>query len=268
MSTPSSLRTSLRRTSESIAVPPRSRAAPNYINRKGLEDCLRDAIRDHAPRNHALSILDLACGQRIYEPYFGDLVGQYIGVDLAGNARADVYSLAERLSFRDKTFDVILCTQVLEHVTEPADVIREISRVLKPGGVLFLSTHGSMVFHPTPEDHWRWTQTGLQRVLSNENRLEVLAIRPVAGTFASLAFLNAWYVDVLFRKIESRAGFFTFVPRLLRRSTVTLFNTAGPLLDRLLPEFSRIERPNTLFVNFLAVCRRPHLVESTLHRDR
>ena len=124
-----------------------------------------------------------------------------------------------------------------------------------------------MVFHPTPEDHWRWTQTGLRRLLAENDRFEVLSLEPVAGTFASLAFLNAWYADVLLRKLEQRAGPIALPVTLVRRLLLGTLNTTGLLMDRALPDFGRIDRPNTLFVSFFAVCRRPGADENSNRAD-
>ena len=51
--------------------------------------------------------------------------------------------------------------QVLEHVRDLGAYFREIRRLLSDDGILYLSTHGSWLYHPHPEDHRRWTSTGL-----------------------------------------------------------------------------------------------------------
>ena len=58
---------------------------------------------------------------------------------------------------RTTSFDAVLSTQVLEHVADPGALPAERFRVLRPGGRLLLSTHGIFVYHPDPDDYWRWT---------------------------------------------------------------------------------------------------------------
>ena len=63
----------------------------------------------------------------------------YVGVDLRPG-RAMVRTDVTRLSFRDRSFDAILCSHVLEHVPDDRRAMRELFRVLKPGGWAILQT--------------------------------------------------------------------------------------------------------------------------------
>jgi SAM-dependent methyltransferase len=55
----------------------------------------------------------------------------------------------------------VLCTQVIEHCMNPWAAVREIHRILKPGGYLVVSAPHVWFFHPHPTDHWRFTQEGM-----------------------------------------------------------------------------------------------------------
>ena len=77
----------------------------------------------------------------------------------------------EALPVEDSSFDVVLCTQVLEHCDDPDQAVRELRRVTRPGGRVLASTHGVQVYHPSPEDYWRWTHTGLTRSVRAERRM-------------------------------------------------------------------------------------------------
>jgi SAM-dependent methyltransferase len=109
-------------------------------------------------------VLDYGCGHAGYRRLFPE--ADYVGVDLPGNPHATL-ELPEdgTVPARDQSFDAVLSTQVLEHVPDPELYLSECFRVLRPGGRLLLSTHGIMVFHPSPQDYWRWTRPGLERVL-------------------------------------------------------------------------------------------------------
>lgn len=65
----------------------------------------------------------------------------------------------------DAKYDLVLLTQVLEHVPEPRSVLQELFRVLKPGGALWLSAPLFFEEHDTPFDFYRYTQYGLRHLL-------------------------------------------------------------------------------------------------------
>ena len=79
----------------------------------------------------------------------------------AGSPRIDVLADIERLPFPDAKVDGIVCTNVLEHVGDAQACIAEISRVMRPGGFVFISTPFMFPTHPDPLDRRRWTLEGL-----------------------------------------------------------------------------------------------------------
>ena len=112
------------------------------------------------------SVLDFGCGSKPYRPLVVQRGATYLGADLRGNPDADVeLDDRMRLDCPDEMHDGVLSTQVLEHVAEPAAYLAEARRLLKPGGHLVLSTHGTWPYHPDPEDYRRWTPAGLRHEL-------------------------------------------------------------------------------------------------------
>ena len=75
---------------------------------------------------------------------------EYVGVDVVENPAAELLGPVEALPVDDASFDVVLCTQVLEHCDDPAQAVRELRRVTAPGGRVLASTHGVQVYHPSP----------------------------------------------------------------------------------------------------------------------
>jgi SAM-dependent methyltransferase len=108
-------------------------------------------------------VLDFGCADMPYRRFFQSEV-DYVGADLPGNPDAAVEILPDgRLPVADGSFDTVLSTQVLEHVTDPALYLRECARALHSEGRMLLSTHGLMIYHPDPVDYWRWTCAGLRK---------------------------------------------------------------------------------------------------------
>lgn len=82
-------------------------------------------------------------------------------LDLTTEHGADYAGTAERTGRPDASVDLVLCTQVLEHVRTPWVAMREFQRILKPGGVLLITIPHVWFYHPHPGDYWRVTQEGI-----------------------------------------------------------------------------------------------------------
>lgn len=138
-------------------------------------------------------LLDVGCGERPYRLVYEDLgevsIGTEVPWSLHGIADADVICYAERLPFPPESFDSILCTEVLEHTQHPFQVMYELSRVLKPGGYLFLSVPFIYPIHEAPNDHWRFATHRLALACRSAG-LQPLYIRSKGGP--ALAFLALW----------------------------------------------------------------------------
>jgi SAM-dependent methyltransferase len=109
-------------------------------------------------------LIDLGCGDMPYRTLWMPRIAAYVGCDLPGNEFADLPIDSDGLvPLPAEHADLVLSTQVLEHVDDPQAYLAEARRLLKPSGTLILSTHGVWRFHPQPGDFWRWTSAGLRR---------------------------------------------------------------------------------------------------------
>ena len=191
-------------------------------------------------------VLDVGCGIKPYLPYFEPYAGSYVGVDI-GNPAADLEGSVEALPVDDASFELVLCTQVLEHVEHPEQAVRELHRVTAPSGRVLASTHGVQVYHPSPTDYWRWTHAGLQRLFERSADWASVSVTPVGGAATCLAAMSAVYADLLFRKAH-------LTP--LSRASVWTLNSLGGLVDRAVPSL-RAPIPGSLFLNFHVVADKP-----------
>lgn len=66
-----------------------------------------------------------------------------------------------------ESFDVVVCTEVLEHVLRPFEAVAEILRLLRPGGLLLITTPFNFRIHGPLPDCWRFTEHGLRALLEN-----------------------------------------------------------------------------------------------------
>lgn len=127
--------------------------------------------------------LDIGCSVGApYAKYFPNR----IGVDLVSGAGVDVVADAHMLPFSDETFDIVLCSEVLEHLHTPALAISEMRRVLRRGGLLLLTTRFIFPIHDAPHDYYRFTKYGLFHILSN---WEIIEFQEEANTVETIAIL-------------------------------------------------------------------------------
>jgi SAM-dependent methyltransferase len=82
-------------------------------------------------------------------------------LDITRDGGADYAGTAESTGLPEASFDLVLCTQVIEHCMNPWAAAHEIHRVLRPGGYVILSAPHVWFYHPHPTDHWRFTQEGM-----------------------------------------------------------------------------------------------------------
>lgn len=222
------------------------RSSVTYAVRSALATWLAEEARRAAADLGRYRVLDVGCGIKPYYPFFQPYASEYVGVDV-DNPAADLVGAVEALPVADGSFDVVLCTQVLEHASDPDLAVRELWRVTAPGGRVLASTHGVQVYHPSPGDYWRWTHAGLERLFARNGSWRALSVRPAGGTATCLFAIAAVYVDLLWRRAR-------LAP--LARASVWLMNTLGPALDRRLSTLGE-PVPGSLFLNYHVVAEKP-----------
>jgi len=218
-----------------------------YAVRAPLAAWLREEARLAYGRLGRYRVLDVGCGPKPYYPFFEPYAAEYVGVDVA-NPAAELEGTVEELPVEDGSFDVVLCTQVLEHVSDPARAVAELARAVAPGGRVLASTHGVQVYHPSPEDLWRWTHAGLERLFTTNGNWESVTVTPASGTTACVGMVVAIYVDLLVRKRLRAAR--------LGAATIAGINRAAAALDGRSARL-REPGPGTLFANYHVVAEAP-----------
>lgn len=167
---------------------------PYFIARRGLFMAVKKfAQADWAGKK----VLDVGCGNKPYQGLFAG--AEYIGIDIEGGGhtdeakQVDSYFDGEHIPFPDTSFDVVICTQVLEHSVNPEGLLLEMHRVLTSTGTLFLTVPFVWPLHEQPYDFRRYTSYGLQKICTESGFVRVTT-QSTTGIFGTVAQLLSAHV--------------------------------------------------------------------------
>lgn len=138
------------------------------ITRKHLRPFLKNYATDQV-------VLEIGGGRVSTNHSYEDLFPNRHTYDVDPNRQPDTLGDAHDLPFKEESFNFILCTEVLEHLHTPHVAISEFSRVLKPGGMLVLTTRFVFPIHDAPHDYYRYTEYGLRHLFKDWNIIELQA---------------------------------------------------------------------------------------------
>ncbi|MFH1523285.1 MAG: methyltransferase domain-containing protein [Patescibacteria group bacterium] len=126
-----------------------------------------------------------------------------INIDFYPFQNVDIVADIARLPFIDNSIDAVINEFVLEHVKNPEVIVREIYRVLKPEGILYLAVPFVASFHSSPSDYYRWTKLGMREMLKSFKEIEC-GVR--CGPTSALVYIfSEWLATILslgFTKIQ------------------------------------------------------------------
>jgi len=118
---------------------------------------IHSVIEDHVGNTESLHLLDMSCSNGLMTKCLAEKFGSVTGIDIdegalvharEENARSNIsYENMDGLhtTFEDNTFDVALCNQMYEHVPDPFQLMSEIHRVLKPGGICYFGATSRLI---------------------------------------------------------------------------------------------------------------------------
>jgi SAM-dependent methyltransferase len=190
-------------------------------------------------------VVDVGCGAQPYRDWFGE-VTEYVGLDVVPGPAVDlVVAPGEGWPLTDGHFDILLSSQVLEHVEHLERTLSEMDRVLKPGGVAILSFPFLFNEHGAPHDYRRFTAHQAARLLPGY-RVLTLERQGGVGSTSAILFLN-WVDDSLNRHFATRLLKAPLLPLWILLSG--LANLSGWLGDHL-------DRTGGFYSNVLLVARK------------
>lgn len=130
-------------------------------------------------------VLDAGAGSTPYRDLFDHVT--YEACDIEDNGLQDYVCDVADLPMPDDSYDLVFCSQTLEHVPNPHKVMREITRVLKPGGQAWFSAPFIYEEHVKPYDFFRYTRFAWRR-LARQAGLEIVDLDTLEGYYGTLSY--------------------------------------------------------------------------------
>ena len=182
-------------------------------------------------------LIDLGCGVMPYRTWLNERCDNYIGIDWSSTLhelKADIVAdLNQALPVEKCVADTVLSMDVMEHLREPSQFLREANRILRSGGTLILRVPWQWWVHEVPFDYFRYTPYGLRYLLETAG-FDNISVQPQGGFFTMIILKLNYFSLRLIRG-----------PRLLRffvRASLSLGwflgQKAAPILDRLDRDFA------------------------------
>ncbi|MCA0431445.1 MAG: class I SAM-dependent methyltransferase [Bacteroidetes bacterium] len=205
-------------------------SSPFYFARKGLYNA---ALLFSSYVKGGGKLLDFGCGSKPYKSLFK--VDEYIGIDFENEGhphdeeQIDIFYDRGPLPFEDKKFDYLLCTEVFEHMFDLDEKLQEFNRVLKTGGLMFVTCPFVWNEHEVPYDYARYTRFALNDKFEKAG-FEVVEFKKEGSFFEThtqLFFLVFSRKDKKFKSDD--IGFF-------KTSVIFMVNVFGKFLNKVMPQ--------------------------------
>lgn len=217
---------------------------------------LKTALERVAPRD-AKTVLDYGCGGSPYRYLFGG--AKYCRADLHQGEGVD-YKIDDHqgVSAASGSFDVVLSTQVAEHVRDVGPYFAEIFRLTRPGGLTIITTHGTFEDHGVPFDFQRWTAEGLIRDMELAGFREIEILRTTTSFRAVLFLLDSVLSDGSPLRGKFAYALQRFAAFIMQRSRCWLNRAADCFLDeqKVAPKRGRF---TGLYICLVATGKRPEV---------
>lgn len=197
-------------------------------------------------------VLDAGAGSCPYKRFFSH--AKYESTDSSSKNRHDFICSLDKIPRPDNFYDVIINTQVLEHVEYPQNVINEFFRLLSPGGQLFLTAPQGWGLHEEPYHFFNFTKYGLESLFKHAG-FKVIFIEPRGGIF--------WYLGYRIRTVpyyifSQYKGSTEFKSRFLGYILFPIYLLAKPICEYLIPllffYLDRLDRKQGYTLGYSCYC--------------
>jgi SAM-dependent methyltransferase len=218
---------------------------PHYF----IRNRLLNTIRLLAPQLEG-RMIDFGCGQKPYKTLF--TVNEYIGVDFDnpghphGQEAIDVFYDGKTIPFPDAYFDSVFSSEVFEHIFNLPEILRELNRVLKPGGKILITCPFAFCEHEVPNDFARYSSYAIHYLMTS-NGFEVMEQVKTGNSSETISQLLLMYLHQhMYPKLKN----IPLVRSAFRLFFYTTINLITILMSRILPS------GKDLYMNNVLLCKK------------
>ncbi len=195
-------------------------------------------------------LFDVGCGWMPYRKLFE--INSYLGFDMKKHGTTNLTLIEDGIiPLEMGSMDVCVSWRVLEHVEDLEAFFSEIKRCLKPGGKLYLTTHGFFRIH-AEADYWRWTKNGLRRLIESMGMANVKVKESDNSLVAGISFINA----IIEKLIPEKKGIKRRIVKLICMGIIFLNNITGYAIARLLDGLG-VEKHKSDPAVYIVTCELP-----------
>jgi SAM-dependent methyltransferase len=154
----------------------------NAVSQHDYEPTVKRAVENERDK----FFLDAGAG---FRPTYYEHV---VNLEIAPYTTTDVIGALERMPFADDTFDYVISNAVLEHIRDPFTAAKEITRVLKPGGRMFILVPFLQPYHGYPNHYYNMTKSGLRNLFDGVDVVSHTVPFYFHPVWVMRWFMNSW----------------------------------------------------------------------------
>jgi len=191
-------------------------------------------LRQLADTLHGQRVLDIGCGEQEIRNYLSKDTDYYQTATQWYHPQPQIFGDAQTLPFADASIDTVLLLDVLEHLPNPSACLREIARVLRPGGRCILQVPFLYPIHDAPLDFQRWTRYGLEALVLRHGFTVIKFMQTEKPIKTAALLYNIAISKTLLNWVELRNP--ALLPGLLLPFLIPLINALAWLIGSLSPK--------------------------------
>src|SRR3989344_6185182 len=184
-------------------------------------------------------MLDVGCGNKPYYKIFKNKIDSYVGIDKF-NKNANIKNDFLKVKIAINSYDTVLCTQVLEHVEDPQELLNKINKVLKRDGILIMTVPFIGSLHEIPNDYYRFTKYSISKLLQKTG-FKIIYMKEEGNWISSISNLTCSYLESTFNR---------FLLRYPKKILIVMIQFLFYVFS-LLPE--RITKPEFCPINYIVI---------------